>query len=448
VPIPDFRRFAHTSAKLLKLALPLSAGMLFQVAFNLVDAYFIGRIGTDAFAAVNLASFSIWLLSAVIGVVGTGTNARIAQAKGAGRNTQMADIRSQALRVTLVLGFITTFVGLLGAEHLTSSMSNWERDSQYASILANGYLSTILIFCPIMFLNEVLAAIFRGEGDTRTPTYIMSAGFVLNAVLDPLLIYGWGPVPSLGVVGAAIASALSFCLVLALFVWVRKSWFRNHEVGRPLRFDKVPHILKIGIPPSITNIVFCVIYMLVTPYIATQGTEALAALGLGHKVISISYFLCLSFELAAITMTGEATGAEDREEARYRSWVVVATSVLANLAVGGALLFFAADICSVFSNDIVVLGMATSYLYIVVPSQVLLGIGMSVEGAFAGYGRTTTPMIISVISSLLRWPAVAWIVYQTELGIQGVWWVFAISTYMRGLGLLGLLIFDRKNVAF
>jgi putative MATE family efflux protein len=422
--------------------------MLFQVGFNLVDAYFIGSIGTDAFAAVNLASFSIWLLSAIIGVVGTGTNARIAQALGAGQRAQVADIRSQALRVTLLIGFAATVTGLLGAEQLTRFMSNWEQDSQYAAVLANAYLSTILIACPIMFMNEVLAAIFRGEGDTRTPTYILSAAFVLNAILDPLLIFGWGPIPRLGVIGAALASVLSFFFALTLFVWVRTSWFRQHDLDRSYHFNEVPRLLKIGIPPSITNIVFCVIYMIVTPYIATQGTEALAALGLGHKVISITYFLCLSFELAAITMTGEATGAEDREEAQYRSWVVVVTSVVANMAVGGTLLVFAADICSVFSDDVVVLSMAVSYLYILVPSQVLLGIGMSVEGAFAGFGHTTTPMVISVLSSLFRWPAVAWVVYRTGLGTQGIWWVFAISTYMRGLGLLGLLIFDRKKAGF
>ena len=127
---------------------------------------------------------------------------------------------------------------------------------------------------------------------------------------------------------------------------------------------------------------------------------------------------------------------------------MVTTSVLVNMAVGGTLLFFAADICSQFTADQVVLGFATSYLFILVPSQVLLGIGMSVEGAFAGFGHTTTPMIISVLTSLLRWPAVAWIVYRTEYGVQGIWWVFAFSTYLRGAGLLGLLVFDRKRSSF
>ena len=115
-PDLDPGRFARTALTLLKLALPLSAGMLFQVAFNLVDAFFIGRIGTDAFAAVNLASFSIWLLSAVIGVVGTGANARIAQARGAGDDEAVADIRSQALRTSLVFGFLTMGAGLAVAE--------------------------------------------------------------------------------------------------------------------------------------------------------------------------------------------------------------------------------------------------------------------------------------------------------------------------------------------
>lgn len=418
--------------------------MLFQVAFNLVDAYFIGKIGTDAFAAVNLASFSIWLLSAVIGVVAVGANALIAQAMGAGRPELMEEIRSQALRLTVVVGFATTVIGLAGAEQLTLFMSNWESDSLLSATLGNAYLSTVLVACPVLFLNEVLSASFRGEGNTRTPTLILSAGFVLNALLDPLLIFGWGPIPRLGVVGAALASDLSFLFSLALFVLLKLEWFRP----RPFGLTEVPRIFKIGIPPSVANVTFSVVYMLVTPYIATQGTEALAALGLGHKVISISYFLCLSFELAAITMTGEATGAEDSEEARYRSWVVVATSVLANVVVGATLVAFAPVICGLFTNDPKVLVLAVSYLFIVVPSQVLLGMGMSIEGAFAGFGQTRTPMFVSVLTSLLRWPTVAWVVYQTDFGVAGIWWVFAISTYLRGLGLVALLLCDRGKRGF
>jgi Na+-driven multidrug efflux pump len=206
-------------------------------------------------------------------------------------------------------------------------------------------------------------------------------------------------------------------------------------------------MLRIGFPPSTTNIVFCLVYMILTPYIATQGTEALAALGLGHKVISLSYFLCLSFELAAITMTGESTGARNSAEARYRSWVVVLTSGFVNMLVGISLVAAAKPVCSLFTADPLVLKLAASYLYIVVPSQVLLGIGMSVEGAFAGFGHTTTPMVISVLSSLLRWPGVAWVVKTTPYGVSGIWWVFALSTYLRGLGLLALLIFDRKSTS-
>ena len=446
-PDLDPGRFARTALTLLKLALPLSAGMLFQVAFNLVDAFFIGRIGTDAFAAVNLASFSIWLLSAVIGVVGTGANARIAQARGAGDDEAVADIRSQALRTSLVFGFLTMGAGLAVAEQLSLFMSNWESDNLYAATLADCYLSVTLLACPIMFLNEALAATFRGEGDTRTPTLILSAGFVLNALLDPLLIFGYGPIPQLGVIGAALASCCSFLFSLALFFLARRSWFRNHSDKPGLHLHETSRMLVIGFPPSITNIVFCLVYMVVTPYIATQGTEALAALGLGHKVISLSYFLCLSFELAAITMTGESTGARESAEARYRSWVVVMTSAVMNLVVGLSIVAAAKPVCSIFTSDPIVLTLAASYLYIVVPSQVLLGIGMSVEGAFAGFGHTTTPMVISVASSLFRWSGVAWVVKTTSYGVPGIWWVFALSTYIRGLGLLALLILDRKSTS-
>lgn len=416
---------------------------MFQVAFNLVDAYFIGRLGTDAFAAVNLASFSIWLLSAIVGVVGTGANARVAQTLGAGQTERVASIRSQALRCSLFLGFFTTLIGLFCASPLMTYLSGREQESQMAAILATQYLSTILIAAPILCLNETLAALFRGEGNTKTPTMVLSAGFVLNACLDPIFIFGWGPIPGLGVVGAAAASCLSFFFSLTLFALIRKDWFARTRPQTPT-FTEVPKIFAIGLPPSTTNIVFCLVYMGVTPYIASLGTEALAALGLGHKVISVSYFLCLAFSLAAITLTGESTGAEDDEEAMYRSWVIVTVSSAVNIVVGLVLIFQAPVICANFTEDPAVLAMAVAYLSIVVPSQILLAMGMSIEGSFAGFGKTTKPMTISVLSSLMRWPAVAWVVTQTTWGIQGVWWVFAFSTYFRGFGLVILLIFRRN----
>jgi putative MATE family efflux protein len=428
---------------LLGLAIPLAAGMLFQVAFNLVDAYFIGKLGTDAFAAVNLASFSVWLLSAIVGVVGTGANARVAQALGAGEHRQVGMLRSQALRSSLLLGFLITLVGLAAADTLTLYMSAQKEESRLAAVLASQYLSTILVAAPILCFNDTMAALFRGAGDTKTPTLILSAGFVANACLDPLLIFGYGPLPALGVIGAGLASVLSFVFSLGLFVAFKRDWFGSTH--RALSFSLVPKMLRIGLPPSITNIVFCLVYMLVTPFIASQGTEALAALGLGHKVISLSYFLCLAFSLAAITLTGESTGAEDPEEARYRSWVIVVVSSCSNLAVGVFLIVNSFKICSIFSNDPSVVAMAVSYLYIVVPSQLLLGVGMSVEGSFAGFGHTTAPMLISVTTSLVRWPAVAGVIYATDWGVTGIWWVFAISTHIRGLGLLGLLYLGQES---
>ncbi len=418
--------------------------MLFQVAFNLVDAYFIGRLGTDAFAAVNLASFSVWLLSGLVGIVGTGANSRVAQCLGAGRLDRVGRLRGQAVRASLVVGLVTAAVGLLGAEPLTLYLSGGEEESRLAAVLAAQYLSIIFLAAPLLCFNETMSALFRGAGDTRTPTKILSLGFVVNAILDPILIFGVGPVPGLGVVGAALASILSFLFSTVLFALVGKEWFRTPEETTRWALDEVPGMISVGLPPSITNIVFCLVYMGVTPYIAAMGTEALAALGLGHKVISLSYFLCLAFSLAAITMTGQSTGAEDKEEALYRSWVIIGVASLTNALVGLGLVYFSPSICSLFSDDPVVLSMASAYLKIVVPSQVLLGIGMSVEGAFAGFGRTTSPMIISVLSSIARWPAVAWVVSSGQFGILGVWWVFAISTYFRGLALF-FLLFSTPN---
>ena len=439
------KRFANTALRLIKLAGPLAAGMLFQVAFNLVDAYFIGKLGTDAFAAVNLASFSVWLLSAIVGIVGIGANALSAQIMGSRETHRLERIVDQALCYSALLGLLTTITGLTFCQELTAFLTGREEQSQLAATLAAQYLATIFMVAPILCLNETIAALYRGQGDTKTPTLVLSIGFIINAALDPVLIFGWGPFPALGVIGAGLASAFSFFCSLVIFVCIKGEWFqRISQSTSRFAFGELKKILYVGLPPSITNIVFCVVYMLITPYIASLGTHALAALGLGHKVISLSYFLCLSFSLAAITMTGEATGAEDEEEATYRSWVVLTVASATNALVGLCLVWNASDICQIFSHDQRVVQLAVTYLSIVVPSQVLLGAGMSVEGAFAGFGHTARPMTISVLTSLLRWPLVAWVVTKSKLGAWGVWWVFAISTYLRGIGLLTLLVTQRK----
>ena len=124
--------------------------MLFQVAFNLVDAYFIGRLGTDAFAAVNLASFSVWLLSGLVGIVGTGANARVAQCLGGGRMDRVVRLRGQAIRASLAVGVLTSLIGLLGAEPLTLYLSGREEESRLAAVLTAQYLSIIFLAAPLL----------------------------------------------------------------------------------------------------------------------------------------------------------------------------------------------------------------------------------------------------------------------------------------------------------
>ena len=119
-------------------------------------------------------------------------------------------LRGQAIRASLAVGVLTSLIGLLGAEPLTLYLSGREEESRLAAVLTAQYLSIIFLAAPLLCFNETMSALFRGTGDTRTPTKILSLGFVVNAVLDPLLIFGFGPIPGLGVVGAALASILSF----------------------------------------------------------------------------------------------------------------------------------------------------------------------------------------------------------------------------------------------
>lgn len=420
------------------------AGMLLETFFNLLNAFWVGKLGTLAFAAVNLASFTVWMLFALAAIVTTGTNAVVSQRIGAGDPAQARRAAHVGLLTAFCLGVLAAFPVLLFSGDLLAWMAGPGEDAREAVKIGTGYLCVIFLWAPIHCLNDTMAALFRSVGDTRTPLRIYSVGITLNFLLDPLLIFGPGPFPRMGVLGAALATNLSFTLVTVLYVTRLKDlpFQLGRRPGEDLRQVFSRHwlfqILRIGVPPSVGFVTFCLVYMFLAPIVGSFGAPALAALGIGHRCESLSYLVCHGFSLATITLVGQNIGAGEWERARRAAWVAVRMVMLTGTGIT-LLYYLGAPVwVGLFSHDPAVLKVGVPYLRIMAFAQLPMGIAMVLQGAFSGAGVTVPPTIVSVTSSSLRVPLARFYALGQGLGLTAIWWAIVVLTYLQGLTMAGL----------
>lgn len=420
------------------------AGMLLETLFNLLNAFWVGYLGTLAFAAVNLASFAVWMLFALAAIVTTGTNAVVSQRIGAGDTAQARRAAHVGILTAFCLGILMAVPVQLYADDLLNWMASSNHEAREAVKIGTGYLCLIFLWAPIHCLNDTMAALFRSVGDTRTPLRIYSMGIALNFVLDPLLIFGWGPFPRLEVLGAALATNVSFTFVTVLYCTRLKDlpFQIGRRPGEDLRQVFSRHwlleIVRIGLPPSIGFVTFCLVYMFLAPIVGSFGPPALAALGIGHRCESLSYLICHGFALATITLVGQNLGAGETERARKAAWVAVRATMLACTGVTAIYLLGAPLLVGLFSDDPAVLAVGVPYLRIMAFAQLPMGVAMVLQGAFSGAGVTIPPTIVSVTSSVLRVPLARFYALGQGLGLVAIWWVIVLLNLLQGLTMAGL----------
>ncbi len=423
---------------LLRLSLPLIGSLLLETFFNMVDAMWLGWNGTEVLAAANLSAFPLWMMYAVIAIVSVGTNSLVAQKLG--EATIRSEAKQEAENIASIGLFLTIWLGLVqGAAVLI-----WGR--QLMSFMAGGdpvlvelgycYLGFIFLFCPIYCINEVLTSILRAYGDTKTPTYVFAFTCILNLILDPLFIFGWLGCPRWDIFGAALASNISYSLGTLLLIYLMVSkrvvYQLAHSRPKDISWSMIWSMIKIGGPPALASFVFTLVYMLISPVVSSFGVEAVAALGIGHRLEGLSYVVCYAISLACITMVGQNVGARqyERAEAIAEKGLQLAV-ILASII---ALLFLLVPKYLVywFSGDPQVHATAILYLRILAIPQLFAALGSITDGVFSGVGKTWPPMCVSVPCSLARVPIVYLITSVLGYGVIGVWLTIGIMTSVRG----------------
>lgn len=399
---------------LLQLAIPLTGAMALETAFTFVNGFWVGKLGTDAFAALNVCSFSVWMLFALSGALSTGCNAVIAQRVGAGRHDDARRVAWLGVISALLWGAVLAVI-MQGAAHqyLSWQIGHHLGDAGLGTTLAlsERYLRCIFLFAPIFVSNDVLSSILRAHGDTATPLRLYAIGVTLNFLLDPLLMFSCNQ----GLQGSAYATGIGFSLEAALLAWVvgkRLGW-------SPPRLKDLGEVLRIGLPSSFSALFFCVIYILLTPVIAPYGASALAALGIGHRIESFSYLMSKGLSLAALTLVGQHLGAGNPELARQAAREALKLGVITMFVATLVLLFGAPLLSSVFTSDPLVLERATFYVRWMSLAQLTTAVSVILEGVMSGAGRPLLAVTGSTACAALRVPGARY--GSQQLGLAGVW---------------------------
>ncbi len=426
------------SRAIVRLAWPTMASLMVVNLFNLVDAYWVGLLGTRALGGMTASAFLVWCIHSVGMLVGTGVNALVARRVGEGRPDEAGRAAAHGLLLAAVLAAVGMSLGLALQGPLFRAL-HLEAGVQTASI---AYLTPMLIGMPAIVGWYAIEALYRGSGDTFTPMWVISLSLGLNMLLDPLLIFGFGPFPALGIAGAAWATVLAHALAIVGCLWrLRRPssaittpvpTLGLREAGRlRLRPELFASLLRVGTPIAASAFLFSMVYILLTRVIADFGSPAVAAVGVGHRVEGLGYYACVGFAAAASTLVGQNLGAGKAAQAERAAWR--ATGYAAAMVGVFSLLTYllAAPIMSLFAGDPRVVAEGDSYLKIIALLEVGMALEVVLEGAFAGAGNSLPPMLVSVPLTLARVPLAFF--FARHFGIEGVWWVISVSTGVKGL---------------
>ena len=404
---------------ILKFAIPMLLGNVFQQLYNVVDSVVVGKyIGKEALAAVGTSSPIIFLLVSFIIGVTMGFTIVVSQYFGA---KQLENVK-RAINTLYIFMFFTSLVvsaaGIMLSGYIFRMIDLDPAIVPDAMIFLNIFLSGLIF----LFGYNGTSAILRGLGDSRTPLYFLVGSVVLNIILDLIFV----PVFHWGVAGVAFATVISeACAFVSQIIYLN----RYHQVVkfsfRDMKFDReiFRKSIRIGLPTGFQQ-TFVAAGMVALYWIVNQhGIDANAAYSAAGRIDNFAAMPAMSFAVALSTFVGQNMGANrpDRVKAGLRATLIMTGIV--SLMISLITVLFGNTLMHIFTNDAVVISIGGDYLRIIGSFYILFSIMFTINGLLRGAGDTLVPMFISLFSLWLIRIPVAWYLSQKNaLGVDGIWW--------------------------
>jgi putative MATE family efflux protein len=416
---------------LINMTVPMLLGITTLMAQSFIDTYFQGRVGDRALAAYSFGFPILMIVTSIAIGLGAGTSSVVARAIGSDDHRRAKRLATDSMILSFLITGVVAAVGMLTINPLFRAIG--APDDMLPMI--RSFMLILYSGVPFIVLGMVGTSSMRATGDTRLPSKLMIIAAILNVILDPIFIFGLGPIPALGLNGAAIAGLISRgSFFLATLYFLR---YRLDLVG----FDKPDaaemrrswrDILHVGLPAAGTNAIVPIGLTLITAMIADFGPKAVAGFGVASRVESM--VLVLYYALSAIIgpFVGQnlSAGKEDRIQTSLR--LCAGFCIASGLFIAGGLALASGFLPTLFSDSPEVINVARSFLWIAPVSYGAYGIVMVVNAAFNGLGNPMPGVIISVTRILVLYVPLAF-AGRAMFGIAGIFGAYAIANILSGV---------------
>ena len=423
---------APIAPTLLRLGAPNVLVMLAQAGVGLIETYFVGKLGTDALAGMALVFPAVMLMQMTsAGAMGGGIASAIARALGARRRDDADALVLHALLIAAVFALVFMITVVAGGRWLYTRMGGSGGALDAALVYSNWVFGGALL----VWLFNTLSAVIRGAGNMALPAYVTVAGAVLLLPLSPLLIFGWGPLPGLGIAGGAIALLLYYLAgsaVLAAYLWSPRSLLRPSLRGLQLRWALFADILRVGLVGTVSTLATNLAIGITTALVGAYGTAAIAGYGTASRLEYLLVPLVFGLGAPLVAMVGTCIGAGQRERALRATWIGAAIAFAMTEAIGLWAAAYPAAWLSLFNTEPAMIEAGSQYLRIVGPWYGFFGLGLVLYFASQGAGRLLWP-VLGNIARLVVAVAGGWLALHGGYAIAGVFAAQAAAMVVYGI---------------
>ena len=439
------------------LSIPLLGQNIVHILQQTIDLFWVGRYSGEAVAAIGLASPVLWLLANVMATSGVvGTQILVSQYVGVNDVYNARKAAFTGLVVTLVFSLFFAFFSYIGAGWITKLMTTVQSQPQpEVSRLAAAYLRVLSLGYIVAAIGDVIEAAYIGWGDSETSLYLNTTSVLVNIILDPILIFGVGPIPQMGIRGAALATTFGFIASLALsmvFILYNRA---GGILSKPaLKLDKgeIYTLLDIGVPRAVQGLAGTSAAMMMVVLVSTTGGSAgLAAYTIGSRVESLASRAIKSLKQASQTIIGQNIGAGNTTRAANTTYIGSMLAVVL-LSVSGVAQWISAEpLIHMLAPEVSGLGLiyAVDYLHILAVGYPIMGVVSLFKAGFDGARQTKTTMVISLIRTWgIQIPLAIATGVLLRYGIIGVFSSRVISGLLIAIVLVAYYYYSIQNMMY
>ena len=426
---------------LLKTTSFMLVSMVFQSLYVLIDLYWVGRLGTEAVAAVGISANLSFVVLAISQMLGVGTTTVVSHAAGRKEHSLATHLFNQSQVLSMVAGVIFLAIAMLFRSSYAAALS---ADATMQT-LTGEYLLWFIPAMALQFAMVAMGAALRGTGNFKPGMIVQTGTVIINIVLAPVLIFGWGPFPAMGVSGAAVAT---FVAIVVGVIWLsyyfldRDAYLRFHPADWRPKFRVWGQLLKIGLPAGV-EFGLMGVYMVVVYAISRRfGAAAQAGFGIGFRIVQSAFLPIVALGFAVAPVAGQNFGAKKGERVRAVFKTAASIAAVTMLTLGVGIYLAAPLLVRLFSSDPEVIHVGVDYLHVVTINFVASGITFVSASMFQGMGNTLPSLATSVLRMVVSIVPAVVLSYRPEFALTWIWWLTVVSTTLQMA--LNLVLLQRE----